>query len=270
MSFVERTKGNAIGLFNDTTTTMQIRMGMTIFFSMKTRLSFIVQSSDISTFTNELQSPHRFDYRNSTHSKSTIIILIWFQILCFGSFFSSMWLLSHFAQFSLRFVYVIYSLTHFFVLSLDAIIMFRHVRLCHKRKSLNWCSRKVTCSLKKVTDDAHWNKLYNFEIWFHVGFFRPLCVCVLSISLCLSISMSPYISNGTKDFNRKLLMIIWHKLIFVPFFCITRQFMDEYWTKSHFCQCILYSGEKPREIKSTRALAHKYKKNMCKKYGQYR
>lgn len=88
MSFVERTKGNAIGSFNDTTTsTMQIRMGMTIFFSMKTCLSFIVQSSDISTFTNELQSPHRFDYRNSTHCKSTIIILIWFQILCFGSFF---------------------------------------------------------------------------------------------------------------------------------------------------------------------------------------
>lgn len=155
-----------------------------------------------------------------------------------------MWLLSHFAQLSFRFVYVIYSSTHFFVLSLDAIIMFRHVRLCHKRKSLNWCSRKVTCSLKKkVTDDAHWNKLYNFEIWFYVGFFRPLCVCVLSISLCLFIFMFMYISNGTKDFNRKLLMIIWHKLIFVPFFCITRQFMDEYWTKSHFCQCILYSGE---------------------------
>lgn len=110
-----------------------------------------------------------------TISKSTIIILIWFQVLCvcFCSFafsFSFSFSISH----SSHLVSFTRSLRS--VLFLSVFTGFRNdvspnVWLCHKRKSLNWCSRRIVFSWKSYWRHTSNRNAIEFQIWFHVEFF---------------------------------------------------------------------------------------------------
>lgn len=130
-----------------------------------------------------------------TISKSTIIILIWFQLLSLCVCFCSFFIFVRRIHFLSHFLAIFRSLSAPFALPLLLFLsvftgfhndVSPNVWLCHKRKSLNWCSRRITFSWEKLSETHVEPKMpSNSEFDFMLNFCRrpwsTLCVALSSL-----------------------------------------------------------------------------------------
>lgn len=164
----KRRNRNAIDLFNEII--FHIRMGNGYFVDKNLTRSLIAQSSMFQHFRMSFGHPsiclsHLYAIKEAyIHSESTIITLIWFEILCVTIF------LSYFDRFSLslplahtqRLLSILFN--WFFVLLLDFVMLFRHVQFCviKENRSIDVPEKSLVVwetKKKEVFRNAHRNKL---------------------------------------------------------------------------------------------------------------